>query len=149
LVQRVLPFAGLIRKDDFGRWVVIPENSIFVTRGTDRRSTGTHYTPRSLTEPIVKHTLDPLVYVGLAEGKPEEEWQLKSPKDILWRSRCAIWRWDPAPSSCRRAATCPKSWSKPGRRCRKAPKPGEFIKTPEGRIVRRRSAGAAAADGCR
>ena len=44
-----------------------------------RRATGTHYTPRSLTEPIVQHTLEPLVYVGPAEGKPREEWALRSP----------------------------------------------------------------------
>ena len=38
---------------------------------------GTHYTPRSLTEPIVQYTLEPLVYVGPAEGKPKEEWKLQ------------------------------------------------------------------------
>ena len=43
---------------------------MYVTAGRDRRSTGTHYTPRSLTEPIVQHTLEPLVYIGPAEGCP-------------------------------------------------------------------------------
>ena len=72
LWKRVKPFAGLVRLDNFGYPVVIPQGSVFVTAGTDRRSSGTHYTPRSLTEPIVQYTLEPLVYVGPAEGKPKE-----------------------------------------------------------------------------
>ena len=83
LFQGVKPFAGLLRQDTFGYPVVIPAGSVYVTQGSDRRSTGTHYTPRSLTEPIVKHALDPLVYHGPAEGLPEEEWQLKPPHEIL------------------------------------------------------------------
>lgn len=83
LVNRVRPFAGLIREDSFNQLVIIPEGSAYVTSGSDRRSSGTHYTPRSLTEPIVQHTLEPLVYVGPAEGKPEGEWVLKSPKELL------------------------------------------------------------------
>ena len=83
LFERVLPYAKLVRNDTFDRPVVIGKNSFFVTAGTDRRSSGTHYTPRSLTEPIVKHTLEPLVYEGPAEGKPREEWKLKSPKELL------------------------------------------------------------------
>ena len=63
--------------------VVIPKGSVFVTAGTDRRSSGTHYTPRSLTEPIVQYTLEPLVYVGPAEGKPKDQWKLKSAKELL------------------------------------------------------------------
>jgi len=88
LLQRVLPFAGLIRDDTFGRPVVILPNSYYVTQGSDRRQTGTHYTPRSLTEPIVQYTLEPLVYEGPAEGKPKEEWKLRSPKEILELKVC-------------------------------------------------------------
>jgi hypothetical protein len=83
LLERVKPFAGLVRDDSFGYPVVVPEKSVFVTAGTDRRSSGTHYTPRSLTEPIVQYTLEPLVYVGPAEGKPKSEWKLKSAADLL------------------------------------------------------------------
>ncbi len=61
LFERVLPFAGLLRTDTFDKPVVITADSVYVTQGSDRRTTGTHYTPRSLTEPIVQHTLDPLV----------------------------------------------------------------------------------------
>jgi hypothetical protein len=83
LFQRVRPFSGLLRNDTFDRPVVIRKGSVFVTAGTDRRSSGTHYTPRSLTEPIVQYTLEPLVYVGPAEGKPKEEWKLRPAKELL------------------------------------------------------------------
>ena len=83
LYERTAPYIGLLRDDTFGYPVVISSGSVFVTSGTERRSSGTHYTPRSLTEPIVKYTLEPLVYVGPAEGKPEEEWELKPTKEIL------------------------------------------------------------------
>ena len=62
---------------------MIRKGSVYVTAGTDRRSSGTHYTPRSLTEPIVQYTLEPLVYIGPAEGKPKEEWKLRSAKELL------------------------------------------------------------------
>ena len=72
-----------MRDDTFGYPVVIPSGSVYVTAGTDRRSSGTHYTPRSLTEPIVQYTLEPLVYVGPAEGKPKGEWKLRPAKELL------------------------------------------------------------------
>ncbi|WP_434130694.1 Eco57I restriction-modification methylase domain-containing protein [Methylocaldum sp. GT1BB] len=83
LLARVRPFVGLIREDSFERPLVVLAGSLYVTEGTTRRSTGTHYTPPSLTEPIVRHTLEPLVYDGPAEGWPQEQWKLKSPKAIL------------------------------------------------------------------
>jgi hypothetical protein len=83
IFDRVYSFAGFLRRDTFGNFVVMTPGSVYVTRGSDRRSTGTHYTPRSLTEPIVQHALDPLVYSGPAEGLPEEQWQLRSAADIL------------------------------------------------------------------
>lgn len=88
LMRRVRPFAPLLRDDTFGCPVVIPTGSVYVTQGSDRRSTGTHYTPRSLTEPIVQHTLEPLVYVGPAEGTPREQWKLKSAREILELKVC-------------------------------------------------------------
>ncbi len=83
LFNQVRPFSGLVRNDTFDRPVVIRKGSVYVTAGTDRRSSGTHYTPRSLTEPIVQYTLEPLVYIGPAEGKPKEEWKLRSAKELL------------------------------------------------------------------
>jgi len=83
LADRVLPFRGLLRQDSFERLVVVLPGGIYVGQGSARRSTGTHYTPRSLTEPIVQYTLEPLVYRGPAEGLPKEQWRLRSPKEIL------------------------------------------------------------------
>ena len=83
LWNRVKPFAGLVRNDTFGYPVVVTKGSVYVTAGTDRRSSGTHYTPTSLTEPIVRYTLEPLVYVGPSEGKPPKEWKLRSARELL------------------------------------------------------------------
>jgi hypothetical protein len=83
LLERVRPWAGLLTKDTHGHPLVITTGSIYVTQGTDRRSTGTHYTPRSLTEPIVRHTLDPLVYRGMADGVSPTPEMLIGPEEIL------------------------------------------------------------------
>ncbi len=69
-------------------------DSLIVTPSPDRRKTGTHYTPQSLTEEIVRATLEPLVYDGLADGKPVAECRLKKPEEILSLKIC-----DPAMGS--------------------------------------------------
>ncbi|MCG3197798.1 MAG: hypothetical protein GHCLOJNM_02289 [bacterium] len=88
IYQRVLPFAGILRADSFGDPVVIHDGSFYVTTGVERRQSGTHYTPRSLTEPIVQFTLEPLVYDGPAEGCPREEWKLRSAAELLSLKIC-------------------------------------------------------------
>ncbi|WP_201366713.1 Eco57I restriction-modification methylase domain-containing protein [Dictyobacter formicarum] len=90
IFQRALPYAGLLRKDTFQNYTIITAGSVYMTHGSDRRDTGTHYTPRSLTEPIVQHALDPLVYIGPAEGWPEEQWQLRGAAEILSLTVCDI-----------------------------------------------------------
>jgi len=94
LFEQVKPYFHLIRLDSWGQPLVYPKNSFVVTRGEDRRQTGSHYTPTSLTEAIVRETLEPIVYVGPAEGKPREEWQLKPPAELLDLKIC-----DPAMGS--------------------------------------------------
>ncbi|WP_019505548.1 Eco57I restriction-modification methylase domain-containing protein [Pleurocapsa sp. PCC 7319] len=88
LVERVLPFYYLLREDTFGYPLVIPQGSVYVTQGSDRRDTGTHYTSKNVTEEIVRYTLEPLVYEGVAEGKPAEEWQLKPAEELLALNIC-------------------------------------------------------------
>ncbi len=88
LLTRLLPFANVIRHDPWGNLVVIHSGSVFLTEGADRRSTGTHYTPASLTEPIVQYTLEPVVYEGPAEGKPRDDWKLKSASELLKLKVC-------------------------------------------------------------
>ncbi|CAC5339827.1 MULTISPECIES: Eco57I restriction-modification methylase domain-containing protein [Planktothrix] len=83
LLERVKPFINLIRSDTFGYPVIIPTGSVYVAQGNNRRETGTHYTPKSLTEEIVRYTLEPLVYQGVAEGKPKTEWKLIPAPELL------------------------------------------------------------------
>ncbi|KAB8145737.1 restriction endonuclease [Chloroflexia bacterium SDU3-3] len=94
LYDQVYPFAKLVRSDDYGRPVVIKKNQIYVTSGTQRRESGTHYTPRSLTIPMVEHTLEPLVYDGPATGAPQEKWKLRPASELLRLTIC-----DPAMGS--------------------------------------------------
>ena len=132
LDKRVRPFAPLVREDDFGQMVLIMAGSIYVTRGSDRRSTGTHYTPRSLTEPIVHHTLEPLVYIGPAEGKPRAEWKLRSAREILAIKVCDMAMGSGAflVQCCRYLAErLVEAWE-----IAEKAHPGQFIATPEGEL---------------
>ena len=83
LADKIKPFAHLLRADAWGDFIVYKADSYAVTSGSDRRETGTHYTPKSLTEIIVDKTLEPVAYTGPAEGKPRKEWQLKNPAKLL------------------------------------------------------------------
>lgn len=94
LRDRVKPYAHLLRTDPWGYPLVYPAGAFIVTTGSDRRETGTHYTPKSLTEAIVAETLTPVAYVGPAEGAPCDQWALKSPADLLDLKIC-----DPAMGS--------------------------------------------------
>ncbi|WP_084675434.1 Eco57I restriction-modification methylase domain-containing protein [Methylomicrobium agile] len=94
LAERIRPFTNLLRTNAWDDPIVYRDNSFMVTLGANRRETGTHYTPKSLTESIVTTTLEPVVYVGPAEGKPREEWTLKSSREILDLKVC-----DPAMGS--------------------------------------------------
>ncbi len=94
LRDRLEPYAWLLRTDPWGYPLVHPEGAFVVVMGIDRRETGTHYTPKSLTEKIVEETLTPLVYDGPAKGAPRESWTLKSPAELLDLKVC-----DPAMGS--------------------------------------------------
>jgi hypothetical protein len=94
LRDRLLPIANLLQVDPWGYPLVYAEGAFIVTTGSDRRETGTHYTPKSLTEAIVAETLTPVAYVGPADGTPREQWVLKSPAELLDLKIC-----DPAMGS--------------------------------------------------
>ncbi|WP_016899041.1 Eco57I restriction-modification methylase domain-containing protein [Pseudoalteromonas sp. PAMC 22718] len=94
LCQRIKPYYHFLRFDAWGNPLLYPKNAFMLTTGSDRRETGSHYTPKSLTESIVTETLEPVVYIGPAEGKPREEWQLKPPEELLNLKIC-----DPAMGS--------------------------------------------------
>ncbi|MCV2370023.1 Eco57I restriction-modification methylase domain-containing protein [Roseateles oligotrophus] len=94
LRDRVKPYANLLRTDPWGYPLVYPVGAFIVTTGSDRRETGTHYTPKSLTEAIVVETLTPVTYVGPEAGTPRDQWILKSPSELLDLKIC-----DPAMGS--------------------------------------------------
>lgn len=132
LLERIRPFVSLIREDSFGRPLVTLADSIYVTTATTRRSTGTHYTPPSLTEPIVQYTLEPLVYEGPAEGLPRERWKLKSPSALLALKVCDMAMGSGAflVQVCRyMAERLVESWESLEKE-----HPGEMLITPEGAL---------------
>lgn len=94
LLEHISPFANLLRSDAWGEPIIYRAHSFMVTPGADRRESGTHYTPRSLTEQIVNVALEPLVYTGPTEGRPRDQWVLRSPEVILGLRVC-----DPAMGS--------------------------------------------------
>lgn len=83
LFDRVLPFANLVRSDAWGDRIVYRAHSFIVTSGADRRESGTHYTPRTLTEQIVHDSLEPVISTGPGEGLPRKDWTLKTPAELL------------------------------------------------------------------
>ncbi|SDF26316.1 Eco57I restriction-modification methylase domain-containing protein [Limimaricola pyoseonensis] len=94
LRDRILPYAPLLRTDPWGYPLVHHKGAFVVVLGADRRESGTHYTPKSLTEKIVAETLTPVAYRGPAEGKAPEDWELKNAEELLDLKIC-----DPAMGS--------------------------------------------------
>jgi hypothetical protein len=130
LLDRLRPFVGLIRVDSFERPLVVLPGGVYVTVGSTRRSTGTHYTPPSLTEPIVQYTLEPLVYEGPPDGWPREQWKLKPPKAILDLKVCDMTMGSGAflVQACRYLAErLVEAWENA-----EAQHPGEVLITPDG-----------------
>ncbi|MCG7980269.1 MAG: hypothetical protein N0E58_19330 [Candidatus Thiodiazotropha endolucinida] len=75
---------------------IVRPSGLYVCQGQDRRSSGAHYTPPTLTEPVVRHTLEHQVYVNV-KGKPgllQEPRLIKIPQEILNLKVC-----DPAMGS--------------------------------------------------
>jgi hypothetical protein len=84
LVQRLLPFYGIIRRDLRDDPVVILPGALYVTESKLRKNTGTHYTPRFLAEQIVEGALEPLVYSpGPLQTADRNDWKLKASTGIL------------------------------------------------------------------
>ncbi|HTE69364.1 MAG TPA: restriction endonuclease, partial [Actinomycetes bacterium] len=84
LAERVAPFGGLLRRDLRGAPLVYLPGSTYVTKASERRSSGTYYTPRALAEEVVRHTLDPLVHrPGPAEGAEPADWRLRPSSELL------------------------------------------------------------------
>lgn len=69
-----------------GRWVIQP--------GDERRRTSSHYTPRSLSGPIVRRTLDPVLRASAGRGRAEDAEPQPSSRALLSLRVC-----DPAMGS--------------------------------------------------
>ncbi|MBV6510428.1 MAG: hypothetical protein JJLCMIEE_03575 [Acidimicrobiales bacterium] len=84
IVERVLPFWGLIRPDLRGLPVVLLPGSMFVTQTSTRRNMGAQYTTKALAEEVVQYALEPLVYDPGPQNEPDQaRWKLKTPAAIL------------------------------------------------------------------
>lgn len=94
LAERIRPYLRLLRTDPWGNPIVYRKNAFMVTPGANRRESGAHYTPQSLTESVVKATLERLVYVEPAADKSLGERRLKSSAELLDLKIC-----DPAMGS--------------------------------------------------
>ena len=84
LVERVEPFFAVLRKDLRELPLVFLPDSYVVTKSTERATTGAHYTPRSIAEMIVKHTIEPLVYdPGPQNEEDPAKWRLRPWQEIV------------------------------------------------------------------
>jgi N-6 DNA Methylase len=72
---------------------VVPAGSLILQPSEARRKSGSHYTPRSLTEPIVRTTLEP-IFLRLAKEATGDEKGTPKPEQILDLKVC-----DPAMGS--------------------------------------------------
>ena len=90
LLGRLRRWAPLLRADSEGQPLVVHAGSVYVTSGSDRRSTGTHYTQRTLTERTVRTTLDPLVYEGFDQGQAPTPERLRAPEQLLALKVCDL-----------------------------------------------------------
>ena len=82
LTERARPYQAMAAS-------VVESGRHYLGRGTARRATGTHYTPVSLTERIVRVTLEPLCYTGEGDDR-----RIRPPKELLDLKVC-----DPAMGS--------------------------------------------------
>jgi hypothetical protein len=84
LAMEIEPYAGLLRRDLRGLPQVWLRGSVYVTSGSERRTTGTYYTPKVLAEDMVRHTLEPLCYSpGPADGAERDDWRLRPARELL------------------------------------------------------------------
>jgi hypothetical protein len=74
---------GYIHETFLDNSFVVKDNKLEFSQSIDRKKTGSHFTPITTANEIVKHTIEPLIFKGCREGSPETDWVLVSSKDIL------------------------------------------------------------------
>ncbi|MRH92819.1 hypothetical protein GFY24_36290 [Nocardia sp. SYP-A9097] len=84
LVEKILPYFGLLRENLREQPCVYLPDALYVTGSALRSSTGTHYTPKFLAEQVVEGALQPLLYShGPLQTSDESQWVRISAKEIL------------------------------------------------------------------
>ena len=95
LVERVKPFANLLRLDLRERPVVFLPGAVYVTETGSNRASGTAYTTRELAEEVAEHALQPLCFSpGPQDTADANQWRLRPSEDLLRLNVC-----DPAVGS--------------------------------------------------
>jgi len=84
LLDRLRPYAGIIRRDLRNRPVVIQPGGLAVAETPSRANAGAHYTPKSLAQEVVLHALEPLVYQpGPHQTADRDQWKPITSYEIL------------------------------------------------------------------
>ena len=95
LVERVKPFANLLRMDLRERPVVFLPGAVYVTETGSNRASGTAYTTRELAEEVAKYALQPLCFSpGPQDTADANQWRLRPAEELLSLKVC-----DPAVGS--------------------------------------------------
>lgn len=84
LRERVQPWLGLVRLDLRKHPFIVLTGGLLVKETPSRKNAGAHYTPKSLAEEVVLHTLQPLCYSpGPHQTAEESAWKLKFSDELL------------------------------------------------------------------
>jgi hypothetical protein len=84
LLNSLVKWGNLIRRDLRNIPLVFPIGSLIVIETPSRKYAGAHYTPRSLAEQVVRHTLEPLVHLpGPLQTSDCTKWKPKCSTAIL------------------------------------------------------------------
>ncbi|WP_144722161.1 DNA methyltransferase [Cellulosimicrobium sp. TH-20] len=84
LLERLRPYAGIIRRDLRDKPVVIQPGGLAVVETPSRANAGAHYTPKSLAQEVVLHALEPLVYKpGPHQTADRDQWKPIASYEIL------------------------------------------------------------------
>lgn len=84
LKDRVRPWLGMMRLDLRKRPFVVLTGGLMVKETPSRKNAGAHYTPKSLAEEVVVHTLQGLCYApGPHQTADETSWRLKTSDELL------------------------------------------------------------------
>ena len=95
LLERIAPFANVLRTDLRGRPVVFRPGAVYVTETGSNRASGTAYTAQALAEEVAKHALAPLCHSpGPQNTADANQWRVRPSMELLDLKVC-----DPAVGS--------------------------------------------------